>query len=79
MTIGEFIRMKRLAAEMSQAALYQALPTQREKSQSSHGAGRDTISRMETGVQGITFAQFCAIAEALNYKASEFLQEFEKI
>lgn len=78
MTIGEFIRLKRLAAKMTQTELYQHLPTRREPARLPQG-GKSTISRIESSMINITLEQFIAIAQALGYKASDFLAEFESI
>ena len=74
MTIGQFIKTKREQAGMTQAQLYQFLPTQRKKSNEPNNS---TISRIESGTRQLSLEQFVAIARALGHKPSVFLAMWE--
>ena len=72
MTIGEFIRMKRLAQGMSQATLYKAAfgdTTRLDK-------GRNVISRIEKGQKKLDFQELTKIARVFGRGfIGEFLDE----
>lgn len=77
MNIGEFIKQKRIEADMTQHELYLIIPTERARDNSKHG-GRSAVSRIESGKQDINFQQLTAIANGFGQTVGEFATEFEK-
>jgi transcriptional regulator with XRE-family HTH domain len=62
--IGQQLRRVRLQAEMTQAALAKGL-----------GTHQSHVSAIERGVRGLTLQQFLRIADALDVKPGEVLDE----